>query len=208
LEVVPGGIEPPISSVSGRRLRHSTTGLAISEFGTRNAERLPKFRIPSSPLRVQNAPARSRTRTSSFEARRDVRFTTRASAEGEGVEPAFPARGNRVSTAARPPVSGYLPYQWRRWESNPPQSVCKTDSPTLGTCAPNSLTTRGRNRVRVGVRTGVGRGLGARAGARLGQDTAAILSVVLLIVLLFLILFLVLLLLLIVLLFCSLLSDL
>ena len=27
---------------------------------------------------------------------------------------------------------------WRRWESNPPQSACKADSPTLGTCAPTS----------------------------------------------------------------------
>ena len=53
--VVPGGIEPPISSVSGRRLGHSTTGLSL-----------------------MSTPARSRTRNASFEARHDVRFTTRA----------------------------------------------------------------------------------------------------------------------------------
>jgi hypothetical protein len=31
--VVPGGIEPPISSVSGRRLGHSTTGLSVPRPG-------------------------------------------------------------------------------------------------------------------------------------------------------------------------------
>ena len=43
------------------------------------------------PSSFPSTPARSRTRNASFEARHDVRFTTRAqSAEGEGVEPAFP----------------------------------------------------------------------------------------------------------------------
>jgi hypothetical protein len=84
--VVPGGIEPPISSVSGRRLGHSTTGLS-----------------PTS------TPARNRTRTSSFEARRDVRFTTRAIQRKVRESNPHSPQGNRVSTAARPTVSGYLP---------------------------------------------------------------------------------------------------
>jgi hypothetical protein len=74
--VVPGGIEPPISSVSGRRLRHWTTGPFRKDEGGRMKDELRSSFIlhPS-----RSTPARSRTRTSSFEARRDVRFTTRAS---------------------------------------------------------------------------------------------------------------------------------
>src|SRR5919198_3921315 len=37
--VVPGGIEPPISSVSGRRLGHSTTGLS-NQGKRKNAKRV------------------------------------------------------------------------------------------------------------------------------------------------------------------------
>ena len=83
--IVPGGIEPPISSVSGRRLGHSTTGLSVPRPGVEPG-------LPRSKRGVMSVSPPGQ------------------SAEGEGVEPAFPARGNRVSTAARPPVSGYLPF--------------------------------------------------------------------------------------------------
>src|SRR5262249_50594185 len=54
------------------------------------------------------APTRSRTRNTSIEARDDFHFTIRAQAEGVGFEPTF-HEGARVSSAARPTVSGYLP---------------------------------------------------------------------------------------------------
>lgn len=68
-------------------------------------------------------------------------------AEGVGVEPTGPC-GPQFSGLARRTVSGCLPCQWRRRESNPSQSVCKTDSPALGTCVPVSE-----------VRPGIGPGL-------------------------------------------------
>ena len=39
-------------------------------------------------------------------------------AEGKGVEPSSPVRENRISRAARPTVSGYLP-KWTAGELNP-----------------------------------------------------------------------------------------
>jgi hypothetical protein len=71
-------------------------------------------------------------------------------AEGEGVEPAFPARGNRVSTAARPPVSGYLPFPAVETVGIEPTPVCLQDRlATLGTCAPDRSSCGG------GIRTHV-----------------------------------------------------
>ena len=42
-------------------------------------------------------------------------------AEGKGLKPSFPKR-NRVSSAARPTVSGYLPVRSIAWMSGPPGS--------------------------------------------------------------------------------------
>ena len=39
-------------------------------------------------------------------------------AEGKGVEPSSPVRENRISRAARPTISGYLP-KWTAGELNP-----------------------------------------------------------------------------------------
>jgi hypothetical protein len=80
LLMIPGGVEPPIFSVSGRRPYHWTTG----PFPARNAERGTKnmvlqIEVPRSAFRVsKSSPAGIRTRNFSFEARGDVRFTTRA----------------------------------------------------------------------------------------------------------------------------------
>jgi hypothetical protein len=44
----------------------------------------------------------------------------------------------RTALAERPgqPYPATFRRQWRRWESNPPQSVCKTDSPPLAHAPP------------------------------------------------------------------------
>jgi hypothetical protein len=43
----------------------------------------------------------------------------RSPAEGKGFEPSSRLVGNRLSRAARPTVSGYLPFQWTHRELNP-----------------------------------------------------------------------------------------
>jgi hypothetical protein len=88
------------------------------ESGIRNQGTAPTpdawFRFP---IPLHSTPTRTRTRNPSFEARNDLRFTIGAKAEGKGVEPSSPAE-NRLSRAARPTVSGYLP-EWTHRESNP-----------------------------------------------------------------------------------------
>ena len=63
--IVPGGIEPPISSVSGRRLGHSTTGLSVPRPGVEPGT--PRSKRGMMSVSPPGHPA-----------------------EGEGVEPAFP----------------------------------------------------------------------------------------------------------------------
>ena len=110
--VVPGGIEPPISSVSGRRLCHSTTGLSVPRPG------------------VEPGPPRSKRGVI-------VRFTTRAIQRKVRESNPHSPEGNRVSTAARPTVSGYLPSV--ETVGIEPTAVCLQDRlATLGTCAPNN----------------------------------------------------------------------
>ena len=110
--IVPGGIEPPISSVSGRRLRHWTTGLSVPRPGVE----------PGTPRSKRGMMSVS---------------PPGHSAEGEGVEPAFPVKGNHVSTVARPAVSGYLPYPSVETVGIEPTAVCLQDRlATLGTCVP------------------------------------------------------------------------
>src|SRR5262245_56350268 len=61
------------------------------------------------PRDCVNTPTRSRTRNVSFEARYDVRFTTGVfKRKARDLNP-HPLAGNRLSSAARPTVSGYLP---------------------------------------------------------------------------------------------------
>jgi hypothetical protein len=55
-----------------------------------------------------SAPTRSRTRNASFEARYDLHFTTGAERKVRESNPHHP-QVNRLSRAARPTVSGYLP---------------------------------------------------------------------------------------------------
>ena len=118
---------------------HYTTGTAegAGVEPARLIARPPSKRVPSPigwPFRylsnrvdvTMHAPARNRTRNSSLGPRGDLRSTTGTpyvlAAEGKGFEPSFPG-GNRVSSAARPTVSGYLPsfrsHQWTAGESNP-----------------------------------------------------------------------------------------
>jgi hypothetical protein len=109
--IVPGGIEPPISSVSGRRLGHSTTGLSVPRPGVEPG--LPRSKRGVMSVSPPGHPA-----------------------EGEGVEPAFPARGNRVSTAARPPVSGYLPFRGDGGNRTHPSLFARQTRPPLVHASP------------------------------------------------------------------------
>lgn len=58
-------------------------------------------------------------------------------AEGKGFEPSSPVE-SRVSSAVRPTVSGYLPYQWTHRESNPDYRHAIAVS-SLWTMSPNLL---------------------------------------------------------------------
>ena len=117
-KVVPGGIEPPISSVSGRRLRHWTTGLSVPRPGVEPG--LPRSKRGVMSVSPPGHPA-----------------------EGEGVEPAFPARGNRVSTAARPPVSGYLPFvSGDGGNRTHPSLFARQTRPPLAHASPSSTLSR------------------------------------------------------------------
>jgi hypothetical protein len=93
VRVIPGGFEPPISSVSGRRrkpLGHRIVSSSDKSGVRKNA--LPVLLIPISCLLK-----RRRGRDSNPHA----------------------LAGARVSTAARPAVSGSRPFQWNRGELNP-----------------------------------------------------------------------------------------
>ena len=149
-----GGVEPATSAFTGPRANRCTTNCITpdSDPGWTRTTALLRVREAPSPLgyRIRSsAPARSRTRTATFEAWNDVRFTTRAaatvstparsrtwiptfggwcrrpldhqgrSAEGEGVEPSYP-RGRRLSKPVR--YQFRTPFRFRQWtrrESNP-----------------------------------------------------------------------------------------
>ena len=68
-----------------------------------------------------HAPTRTRTRNSSLEARHDLRFTIETSQRKARDSNPHALRANRLSRAARPTVSGYLPYSRSgpAGESNP-----------------------------------------------------------------------------------------
>ena len=84
---------------------------------------------------LTSSPTRVRTWNTSLEAKDDRPFHHRAinlsanTAEGMGVERTRPLRVARFSKPARPTISGYLPFQWTGWESNPTHRLCKSQSP-------------------------------------------------------------------------------
>ncbi len=88
--------------------------------------------------RFISAPTRSRTWLASLEARHDIRFTIGARSSStpsgrQGSRTLISTRENRVSTAARPTVSGYLPYA--RYSNGPAGSRTPV-SATPGRCRP------------------------------------------------------------------------
>ena len=74
--------------------------------------------------KLENAPTRIRTRNALLEARSDHPFHHRGvcpivTSGRQGIRTLIPTSENRLSRAARPTVSGYLPFQWTHRESNP-----------------------------------------------------------------------------------------
>jgi hypothetical protein len=114
----PRGIEPATSTVTASHAdRYTTDTIHQTAFGYRHsASKAAESRWSKADSRP-STPTRTRTRNPSFEARHDLRFTIGAKAEGKGVEPSSPVE-NRLSRAARPTISGYLP-EWTHRESNP-----------------------------------------------------------------------------------------
>ena len=107
---------------------------------TRNAtvETWSDFRFTTRVSSVVSTPARNRTWTSTFGGWRPVRWTTRvAQRRGRDSNP-YAREGNRVSTAARPAVSGSRPYssQWTRRESNPDRQHARPASSHWTTSPP------------------------------------------------------------------------
>src|SRR3954452_7108027 len=94
IRVILGGIEPPTSSVSGRR--PEPLGHRIIWSGREAALRCDR------PRGQPSASARIRTWNTAFEARHDALFPTKEEAEGEGFDPSRPVRGYRFSKATRP----------------------------------------------------------------------------------------------------------
>ena len=97
--------------------------------------------------RFCSTPTRGRTWNASFEARDDVRFTTGASVDRRGLAPRLPACDAGVLLLDEQPESE----QWRRWESNPSQFVCKTISPPLVHAPPHLV----QPKVRPGLEPGL-----------------------------------------------------
>ena len=79
-----------------------------------------------------------------------VRFTIEAHAPftsgRQGIRTLIPTSENRLSRAARPTVSGYLPFQWTHRESNPDSQTASlmssrwTMSPSFSVDQPGSRT--------------------------------------------------------------------
>ena len=66
-----------------------------------------------------SSPTRIRTRNTSLEARDDFRFTIEPSKRKAWDSNPHARKGTRISSAVRPTVSGYLPFEWSHRESNP-----------------------------------------------------------------------------------------
>ena len=119
---VRGESNPPPRPSQGRMQNRYTTD-TISSPGWNRTSDLSHVTGMSCPLNdgTVSTPTRIRTRNASLEARNDFHFTIEACDSGrQGIRTLISRRENRLSRAARPTVSGYLPYcQWTHRESNP-----------------------------------------------------------------------------------------